>query len=67
MWAGVLDILVVSNTMDMLHSGTWGTMLAWIGLAVIAVQLDQVRVRARRTRSEILPELPSLRPGLNPR
>jgi O-antigen ligase len=58
MWAGVLDVFVVSNTMDMLHSGTFGTMLAWIGLAIIAVQLEQVRDRPRRARSGILADMP---------
>lgn len=53
-WAGVLDVFVVSNTMDMLHSGTWGTMLAWIGLALVAVQLEQAPERAPRTVSAIM-------------
>jgi O-antigen ligase len=53
-WAAVLDIFVVSNTMDMLHSGIWGTSLAWLGLALIAVQLEQAPAQAPRPVSRIM-------------
>jgi O-antigen ligase len=53
-WAALLDIFVVSNTMDMLHSSPWGTGLAWIGLALVAVQLEQAPERAPRTTSTIM-------------
>jgi O-antigen ligase len=53
-WAGVLDVFVVSNTMDMFHSSAWGTTLAWIGLALIAVQVDRVVAGAPRAGSRIL-------------
>jgi O-antigen ligase len=56
-WGAVLDIFVVSNTMDMLHSSAWGTMLAWIGLGLIAVQLDQLPDRVQRTSSRVLDRL----------
>jgi O-antigen ligase len=53
-WAGILDIFIVSNTMDLLHSSPWGTGLVWIGLALIAVQIDQVPGAAATARSRIM-------------
>lgn len=38
-------------------------MLAWIGLAIIAVQLEQVRVRPRRRREGEGARLSSSEPG----
>jgi O-antigen ligase len=54
MWGAVLDIFIVSNTMDMLHSGIWGTSLAWLGLGLIAVQLEQAPAHGPRPVSRIM-------------
>jgi len=69
LWAGIFDIVLVSNTMDMLHSSPWGTALAWIALALIAVQIDQVPPDVSVVRSRIMAgfRLPSAADDAPPR
>jgi O-antigen ligase len=42
-WLAVLDQFAVSNFLEMVHGNTWGTMMWWTALGLIAVVLDHPR------------------------
>ena len=41
LWLAVVDQVIVSNFLEMIHGNTWGTMLWWLTLGIIALVLDR--------------------------
>jgi O-antigen ligase len=41
LWLALLDQFVVSNFLEMVHGNTWGTLLWWLTLGLIAAVLEQ--------------------------
>jgi O-antigen ligase len=51
-WLALLDQFAVSNFLEMVHGNTWGTMIWWATLGLIAVVLDHRRRDERDERPE---------------
>jgi len=41
LWLALIDQVIVSNFLEMIHGNTWGTLLWWFTLGLIAVVLDR--------------------------
>ncbi|HXG40689.1 MAG TPA: O-antigen ligase family protein [Candidatus Limnocylindrales bacterium] len=52
LWLSVVDQLLVTNFMDMLHAQPWGTTLYWLTLGLIAVVLENAGDAERGRRWE---------------
>lgn len=46
LWLALIDQVLVSNFLEMIHGNTWGTLLWWLTLGLIAVVLDRLPARA---------------------